>query len=100
MDRPLAPQGWRRRRHRLAIGMLPVTLIGMLISLTGCVSGPTMRSALAPYEESKARHVIETRARLKSRAVWADKYAHCYGNRSNVEDIRQGFIDGFVDTAM
>ena len=99
MDRPLAPTGWRSHGRRLAQGMLPVTLIGMVISLTGCAYGPHMGTVAAPYQLSNCQCISDMRLRWQARSIWKEKYQHCYGDRAYAHDIKQGFIDGFVATA-
>ena len=99
MDRPLAHTGWRSRSHRLVQGMLPVTLIGMIVSFTGCAYVPNVRSTVAPYRTSSCQCVSDMKLRWRARSIWKEKYEHCYGNRANARDIKEGFISGYIATA-
>ena len=98
--KPHEPTGVRTLGRRAAAGLIPILAIGWIISTSGCTYSPYLRDVLAPYDEMKCQCVVAMKARSSARALWNSKYAHCYGRLGNARDIRQGFIDGYVATAL
>ena len=84
----------------LRSSVLPFLAVTLTINAVGCSGLSCYQSALAPYESLRCECFTRIRARLKARQIWRAKYQHCYGGRGFASDIRQGFIDGFVDTTL
>ncbi|TWT82239.1 hypothetical protein CA13_37010 [Planctomycetes bacterium CA13] len=88
---------WRTLKRWIASGTLVCTSMIIMAMTTGCSTCCTSYNAvMSPVYQSGC--LTDFRGRLEARKIWASSYAKCYRNHCNVKDVRDGFIDGFVDT--
>lgn len=83
----------RCHRKRLAI------LAGVLILVGGCCLPEAIRSTLQPIETMRFKSSIERRARAEASRVWDNQFAQRYQNHPCADDVRKGFVTGFIETA-
>ena len=95
MNKRLEKRKSKRARRRFA-SLLAACVLG-LATTSGC---SYWRDVLSPYNEVGCCTLTTFKARSMAKRIWREQYAHCYGNAAHGKDIRQGFIDGFVDTSM
>ena len=101
MNRPQQPTGPRKSRSESVWGLILCTSLALVATASGCsYYGNAFCAVASPYETVQCEAVSEFRARIRARSIWASKYANCYKNHCNVKDIRDGFVDGFVDTCL
>lgn len=101
MKLPLRLIRQRTSPQQVMLGTLTCLSIAIMAASSGCsYYGNALCSAVAPYEQIKCDGFTELRGRLRARAIWAKKYASCYKKHCYTADVREGFIDGFVDSCM
>ena len=83
---------WRAIRH---VAGLTFALCFGISTIGGC---GYWRDVVSPYSEMGSCALTCMKGRRMAARMWRDQYAHCYANSAYSKDIRQGFIDGFVDT--
>ena len=96
---PHRRNGLRERRVFLA-HIASIAVIGLTLGATGCTSSSPFSTVFAPYQESGNCLTTNLRASMIARKIWRQKYAHCYGRATHAKDIRNGFVDGFVDKCL
>ncbi len=84
-----------RHRNRLLRGLIAIVAMGCMLPTVGC---HTFREGImSPFTLASCSIGPNRQAKATAHRLWRERYAHCYGANSN--DIRKGFVDGFVDTA-
>lgn len=96
-----------RSRRVIAAGRADPRLpfCAALLLAAACLAGigctPSgLRSLCGPYEDMKFRAALQARAELEGRRVWNERFAPRYDELPAVTDLRQGFIQAYVETAL
>jgi hypothetical protein len=59
-----------------------------------------LSATFQPYETLKLRAQTERRARREAKATWETRYASGYANSRTANAVREGFLVGYVETAL
>lgn len=86
-----------RQAMRICMGGV---LLVMVVAGGGCCITDAVRSTLAPYEAIKERKVITWQAGREARQVWKDRFEACYTSNPCLEDVRKGFEEAYIETAL
>ena len=95
----LRPSGRYATISRTSAGALTCVALLFAVVSSGCspYRNP-LGCSISTYNSCYMEAIREHRGRMKARSIWRKKYADCYAKHCNVRDIRDGFVDGFVDT--
>lgn len=84
---------------RLARRSLGTALLMMCLTSSGCCLPQILRSTFQPYENILRMKAIKLRAASQASDVWEARFARCYAHHACSEDVRDGFITGYVEAA-
>ncbi|KAA5540744.1 hypothetical protein FYK55_20390 [Roseiconus nitratireducens] len=59
-----------------------------------------IRSTCEPYEQLKEQDKLERQGRREGRRVWATRYASQYANNACRDEVKQGFVTAYAETAL
>ncbi len=88
-----SPRGHRTTWRRFVLGLA-------LLAMPGCCIGESLRATCAPYEAMKRRNMTKWVATRDAKRLWRDCYAAKYRAEPCVEDVREGFVLAYVETAL
>lgn len=84
------------KKRRFA-GMLSLAL---LASTGGCCLPQIIRSTVQPFENEVFVHTLKWRAARQAKQVWDARFASHYARHACSEDVRDGFVTAYVETAL
>lgn len=86
-------RGCRASWRRIALGLT-------LLFIPGCTMGEALRSTCAPYEAIKRRNMTKWVATKEAKRIWRDCYANQFQAQPYKEDVKEGFVLAYVETAL
>jgi hypothetical protein len=96
---PAAKSSGRRRRNpaRHRVGALLVVLA--MTTGGGCLP-QIIRSTAQPYQNLVFLQTLKWRAAIEARQVWGERLEANYANHACRNDVKDGFVTAYVETAL